>query len=215
MSQDDNPKFESPLIDETRLPAYARLCAKSSRFLARSFATKKLSMRNGVPLVSFTFDDAPASACGAGALLLEQHQARGTYYFSGAGCGRLGHCGRMASAEQVKSLFMNGHEVGCHTYTHTPVASVGRDALVAEIEQNRCFLQGIHGDLTVRNFAYPYGQLSLRTKLYLQSRFDSCRTLCPGVNVRAADLGALKSCTLGNASVNRQGIAGIVAELSA
>jgi len=209
---DDTAKFEVPLPDASELSAYARICGKSSRFLARSIVTKKLPMRNTAPLVSFTFDDAPASACSTGAFLLEQHQARGTYYISGAGCGKTGHCGRMATAAEVKAVWTNGHEIGCHTFSHTPVASVGRAALAAEVERNRAFLQAIHGDISACNFAYPYGQFSFGSKHYLQSRFHSCRTLRPGVNVGAADLGALKTCTLGNASIDREQVAGVIAE---
>ena len=212
MLHDDITKFEVPLPDASELSAYARICGKSSRFLARSIVTKKLPMRNTAPLVSFTFDDAPASACSTGAFLLEQHQARGTFYISGAGCGRTGHCGRMATAAEVKAVWTNGHEIGCHTFSHTPVASVGRAALAAEVERNRAFLQAIHGDISACNFAYPYGQFSFGSKHYLQSRFHSCRTLRPGVNVGAADLGALKTCTLGNASIDREQVAGVIAE---
>lgn len=208
----DAPKFEVPLTDDSELSAYARICGKSSRFLARRFVTKKLPMRNARPLVSFTFDDVPASACSAGASLLEQHQARGTYYISGAGCGRLGYCGRIASAEEVKAVWTQGHELGCHTYSHTPVASVSHDALIAEVERNQAFLHGVDGAITMRNFAYPYGELSFRAKRYLEWRFDSCRSLRSGVNVGAADLGALKTYMLGNASIDRRGIAEAIAQ---
>ena len=60
---------------------------KLSRFLARHIHTKTLPMRNERPLVTFTFDDVPASACSLGAPLLEQHGARGTFYVCGGGCG--------------------------------------------------------------------------------------------------------------------------------
>ena len=55
----------------------------------------------------------------------------------------------------------------------------------------------------VRNFAYPYGDLSVRTKRYLETRFDSCRSCHAGINTTVADLGALKAWPLDNASVDR------------
>lgn len=212
MPHDAAPQFALPRSDYSEQSRYARISGKLSRFLARNIATKKLPMSNTRPLVTFTFDDAPASACAAGARLLEQHNARGTYYICGGGCGSTGYCGRLASAAQVHDLCTKGHEIGCHTYSHIAVAGVGDDALAAELERNRSFLQGIHGDIVVRNFAYPYGELSFGTKLYLQAHFDSCRSLHPGVNAGAADLGALKCCELQNASIDRQGIADIIAE---
>jgi peptidoglycan/xylan/chitin deacetylase (PgdA/CDA1 family) len=116
-------------------------------------------MRNTKPLVSFTFDDAPASACVTGALLLERYQARGTYYIGGGGCGAVGPSGRPATTEQVKALYSKGHEIGCHTYSHSAVANIGRGALVAELERNRSSLQSINRGMIIRNFAYPYGEL--------------------------------------------------------
>ena len=212
MSHAATPQFALPRADNSAQSRYARLSGKLSRFLARNVATKKLPMTNSRPLVTFTFDDAPASACTTGALLLEQYHARGTYYISGGGCGAVGYCGPLATTTQVKALCLRGHEIGCHTYSHTDVASVGYDALAAELDRNRSFLQSIHRNMMVRNFAYPYGELSFGAKRYLEARFDSCRSLEPGVNIGAADLGALRTCALENASINRQGIAEIFAE---
>jgi peptidoglycan/xylan/chitin deacetylase (PgdA/CDA1 family) len=209
---DAAPQFALPRSAISEPSKYAKVSGKLSRFLARHVATKKLPMRNSRPLVSFTFDDAPASASELGARLLEQHHARGTYYISGAGCGSVGYCGRLATVEQIRALCAKGHEIGCHTYSHAGVASIRRDVLAAELERNRSFLQGIHRDIVMRNFAYPYGELSFRTKLYLEAHFDSCRSLSPGVNVGTTDLGALKSCELQNASIDRHGVQRIVAE---
>ena len=41
---------------------------------------------------------------------------------------------------------------------------------------------------------------------------NSCRSLQPGVNAGSADLGALKSWELQNATIDRRGIAAIIAE---
>jgi peptidoglycan/xylan/chitin deacetylase (PgdA/CDA1 family) len=188
------------------------MSGKLSRFLARNIATKKLPMTNTRPLVTFAFDDAPASACANGALLLEQHKARGTFYISGGGCGTVGYCGPLATAEQLKALCTKGHEIGCHTFSHAAVARIAHAALVAELARNWSFLQNIHRDLTVRNFAYPYGEFCFRSKLYLEAHFDSCRSLQPGVNAGSADLGALKSCELQNTSIDRRDVANVIGE---
>jgi peptidoglycan/xylan/chitin deacetylase (PgdA/CDA1 family) len=206
------PQFALPRSLSFEQNGYAKLSGKLSRCLARNVATKKLPLTNVRPLVTFTFDDAPTSACTTGALMLERHKARGTFYISGAGCGTAGYCGHLVTAEQVRMLCQSGHEIGCHTFSHAAVARVSHAALVADLARNRSFLQSIHRDLIVRNFAYPYGELSFRTKLYLQARFDSCRSLQSGVNVGSADLGALKCCELEDASIDRQGVAAIIGE---
>jgi peptidoglycan/xylan/chitin deacetylase (PgdA/CDA1 family) len=101
--------------------------------------------------------------------------------------------------------------VGCHTYSHPAVSAIAHDELVADLERNRRLLEGIGGGLEVRNFAYPYGDLSFRTKRYLETRFDSCRSLLRGVNEGIADLGALKTCPLEDVSIDRQEIRDFIA----
>jgi peptidoglycan/xylan/chitin deacetylase (PgdA/CDA1 family) len=209
LSHDFVPQFALPRAEQSRS---ARALGKLSRFAARTIAIKTLRLTNQRPLVSFTFDDAPLSACTTGAALLEKHKARGTYYISAAGCGTEGFCGRLATAEDLKALAARGHEIGCHTYSHVAVARVGRQKLAAEISRNGAFLQDVQSIPTLYNFAYPYGEFSFTTKLYLQRQFDSCRSLLPGVNAGSADCGALKSCELQNASIDRCGVAAIIAE---
>ena len=204
-------QFAQPLPARA-LSRYAALRGKASRFLARNVAREKLAMCNTVPLVSFTFDDAPETACVEGARLLERYQARGTYYISGGGCGEISPGGRLATAAQISSLAANRHEIGCHTYQHTAVSATDTDALGAELERNRHFLQSLGGGIVVRNFAYPYGDLSFGAKRYLETQFDSCRSLLPGLNAGSADLGALKVCELQNSTIDRRGVRDVVVE---
>jgi len=189
---------------------YRRFLGKVSRFLARNVATKRLVMRNTRPLVSFTFDDAAASACSTGAALLEQCGVRGTYYISGGKCGIPSPTGRLATTDQVKALYAAGHEIGCHTYSHTAVVGIRRATLASELERNRTFLYGILGDSPIRNFAYPYGDMSFATKIYLGAHFDSCRAHIFGVNASVADLSVLRCVPLETASIGRQGVQDII-----
>lgn len=198
-------------MDIAELPRH-QIAGKISRFLARNVATKKLAMRNRKPLVSFTFDDAAASACSTGAELLESQQARGTYYISAAACGALSPTGRLATADQIKALHGSGNEIGCHTYSHVPVPNIDRDALCSEISRNRLVLRDILGNDAARNFAYPYGYLSFAAKRYLTHQFNSCRSSTLGINTRAADLGALRSVPLENASIDQTEIAKLLDE---
>ena len=208
---DATPVFALSRPDDGEQFRFGRFGGKLSRFLARNVATKTLAMRNDRPLATFTFDDAPASACAIGAALLERYQVHGTFYISGGGCGLISPGGRLASTEQLKALYAAGHEIGCHTFSHVAVGAVSRNTLIDELERNRIFLQGIHRDIGVRNFAYPYGDLSFAAKQSVAAHFDSCRSLRPGVNAGVIDLAALKSCELQNSSIGRQGIQDIIA----
>ena len=49
------------------------------------------------PMVTFTFDDVPASACEIGARILEQHGERGTFYVAAQACGKV-NSGRTSAA---------------------------------------------------------------------------------------------------------------------
>ena len=204
--------FAQPSLDVRDGSPVARIPRKISRFLARNVRTKAVTMRNATPLVTFTFDDIPASASEFGARILERHGARGTFYVSGGGCGAESPCGRLATIEHLRSLRTAGHEIGCHTYSHLAVSSVAPQKLADDLARNRSFMSSIDGGIVVRNFAYPYGDLSFSTKRYLEENFESCRSLIRGVNAKVADLGALKTLPLENASIDRAALAALIAE---
>ena len=198
--------FALPRTDQVGQRLARKLAGKVSRLLARHERTSTLVLHDNPPMVSFTFDDAPSSACKLGAAILEQFGARATFFIAGGGCGTTSPGGRLAERDEIATLAAHGHEIGCHTYAHSAVSSLGRAELAADLEHNRQFLQDVDGAIAVRNFAYPYGDFSFRTKRQLQSRFDSCRSLLRGVNEGAVDLGALKTCPLENATIDRQDV---------
>jgi peptidoglycan/xylan/chitin deacetylase (PgdA/CDA1 family) len=189
------------------------LAGKARRFLARNLRTKTLDLAGTPPMVSFTFDDVAVSACGLGARILEQHGARGTYYVAGRGCGSAdGISPPLASIGQLRTLWARGHEIGCHTYSHPAVSRISLGELDSEIATNRTALKQIDGKIEARNFAYPYGDMSFRTKRHLENRFDSCRSVHPGINRVVADLGALKAWPLESAALDRRKIAALIAD---
>jgi peptidoglycan/xylan/chitin deacetylase (PgdA/CDA1 family) len=202
--------FASPRLD--RLSLATRISGKASRFLARNVRSKSLVMRGARPVVSFTFDDVPLSACTTGADILEQHGIRGTYYVAGGGCGLPSPCGLLASAEHLRTLFKRGHELASHTFSHPAVSSIALGDLGRDLDRNEAILKRVNGGTAVRNFAYPYGDFSFRAKRYVEARFDSCRTLDRGLNVGTTDLGMLKSWSLDNASITRSQIRDIIAD---
>jgi peptidoglycan/xylan/chitin deacetylase (PgdA/CDA1 family) len=191
---------------------YQKLVGKGSRFLARNFATKKLQMRNTRPMISFTFDDVPVSACNVGANILEAIGARGTFYIAGAGCGKTSPVGLLASIEQIRTVWQRGHEIGCQTYLHSAVSQLDRNELEMEYFRNQSALRMIDDKIVVRNFAYPYGDLSFSSRRYLEVQYDSCRSVDHGINQRIADLGSLKAWPLEGASVDRKKIAALIAD---
>jgi peptidoglycan/xylan/chitin deacetylase (PgdA/CDA1 family) len=190
-----------------------RVSGMASRFIARQSRNKVLPLGEAGPLVSFTFDDVPASACETGARILERHGARATFYVAGRGCGTANPDGPpCASIAQLRAVWAAGHEIGCHTYSHPTVRHMSLEALGVELDRNRSVLKAIDGAIELRNFAYPYGDFSVRSKRYLEGCFDSCRSGHAGINSGIADLGALHAWPLQEETLGRAKIAGLIAE---
>jgi peptidoglycan/xylan/chitin deacetylase (PgdA/CDA1 family) len=151
-------------------------------------------MRNTAPLVSFTFDDVPESAYANGARILEALGVRGTFYIASGQCGWdnkvMGW--HVIDREHVKALYENGHEIGCHTFSHARVDQIDTRALEEECRRNRDTLREACAGIELTNFCYPFGRLSLAAKRHLERRFDSCRGTYKGINAGVIDLGLLK-----------------------
>jgi peptidoglycan/xylan/chitin deacetylase (PgdA/CDA1 family) len=169
---------------------------KLSYRLARHLRTAPWHARDVGPIVSFTFDDAPASAATHGAAILEESGIRGTYYLCGGLLGGVGDLSPILDRAQAKRLAEAGHEIGCHTYAHTDVRCRRWPALRSGLARNAEVLAEITGGAALRSFAYPHGGISFGKKLRLQSSFETCRGIYPGINVRKVDVGLLKAVPL-------------------
>ena len=64
-----------------------------------------------------------------------------------------------------------------------------------DLDRNRQCLAKLSG-AAPQNFAYPYGHVSYAMKRRLQARFATCRSVDPGINEGAIDLGLLKAVPL-------------------
>jgi peptidoglycan/xylan/chitin deacetylase (PgdA/CDA1 family) len=163
-----------------------------SRKIARYHRSKPCLMRNDAPLVSFTFDDVPDSAYTNGAAVLEECDVRGTFYIAGGTCGVSSPDWRVIERDQVRSLHMRGHEIGCHTFSHARVDLLDAGALDQECRRNRELLDELCPGIAVTNFCYPFGRTSFPRKLQLLNSFASCRGIYEGVNAGTIDLAMLR-----------------------
>lgn len=125
------------------------------------------------PIVSFTFDDIPASAAHAGPRALEAHDARGTFYVCAGLFGQQGHMGRFADASEVSALIRQGHEVAGHTFGHVDCHRTAPADLGLDLDANDDALR--HLGVAPHHFAYPYGEVSSRAKHQLGARYASLR----------------------------------------
>src|SRR5450631_1280171 len=87
---------------------------KSARLLFR----KPFLIRLQQPLISFTFDDFPRSALLVGGSILNNVGLAATYYASLGLIGKEAPSGQIFVADDLATLFDQGHELGCHTFAH-------------------------------------------------------------------------------------------------
>ena len=182
---------------------YPPLLTRIKRRVARHLRTKPFVMRNTAPLVSFTFDDVADTAYTNGAAVLDEYGIRGTFYIAGGTCGTSDTYWRVIDHDQVRDLHARGHEIGCHTFSHTAVDELDAHAMEEEWRRNSETIRGLCPDIEITNFCYPLGVVSLGRKLQLQKRFDTCRGIFEGVNAGIIDLGLLKVIELYDRTLSR------------
>jgi peptidoglycan/xylan/chitin deacetylase (PgdA/CDA1 family) len=188
------------------------MLAAAQGHAARYFRTKLFRMQNRAPIVTFTFDGVPDSAFTNGAAILEELGVFGTYYIAAGTCNTNGAHWNVISPEHVRALHDHGHEIGCQTFSYANLQKLSAGETEDECRKNHNLLRRICGDIQLTNFAYPDGHVTLRRKLQLQKRFDSCRGVVQGINVGTVDLGQLKVIELFNRSLTSEKLQKLLGE---
>lgn len=171
-------------------------------FAARQMSIRPVRIALERPAASFTFDDFPLSAWTAAGPLLERYGAKATYYAAGTYCGRVEDGLTYYDEATLIEVHDAGHEVGCHSFSHEHGPTLSSTLLDDDLERNAIFLKEVLGDVEPLDFAYPYGELSPRTKRLAGGRFASSRGIHPGVNGPTADLSQLRAIPLERRSWN-------------
>lgn len=162
------------------------------------------------PLCSFTFDDCHRSSMTVGGKMLEEAGAGGTFYVAGSMALEPGSHPMVTGAD-LAELTARGHEIGCHTYSHTSVVGRRTASLAADAERNFAALSA-HTNLEgLHNFSYPFGEVSFAAKRYYARRFASSRGLREGLNYKVIDLAELRACRIFDNSYSRERIRNLVA----
>jgi len=185
---------------------WSELQGRVSNRLARHFRAAPHRLPARAPMVSFTFDDAPDSAAGEGAELLEQHDGRGTFYLSGSLIDQPSDHWHGLSNDAIVRLHRTGHEIACHTFSHQCAVDLDAAAMAREIERNRNYFRSIDSSIVLENFAYPYGLASVWRKPQLTRAYRSARGILPGVNSDVIDLQFLRASPLIDCEIDLAGI---------
>ncbi|WGM39678.1 polysaccharide deacetylase family protein [Caulobacter sp. NIBR1757] len=166
------------------------LRGKLRRRYTRLAFRKPLRLSLDRPMITFSFDDVPATAALAGARVLEAAGLRGTFYICAGLEDGDGPMGRYGSSEDARRLAAAGHEVACHTFSHLDCGQADQQAIAADVARNGLAL-AMRGAPDPVSFAYPYGDVSFAAKKALGGRFKTLRTVQAGLVTDGADANQL------------------------
>jgi peptidoglycan/xylan/chitin deacetylase (PgdA/CDA1 family) len=185
---------------------FIALHRKISSRMARHIALERRRLANSTPMVSFTFDDAAASAGAIGAELLESYGGRGTYYIASGLMGRAASGYGLLDRDRIRHLHLKGHEIGLHGHAHRAAGAFSAEEFRADLRENKRRLEAIDGSIRPSNFAYPYGLASFARKTQLYGLVASSRSVLPGVICGDFDPQFLRSVELADARLSCDGL---------
>lgn len=178
----------------TVLSVLTRARNKARRTLAKRLHRRDATIDGSVPMITFTFDDAPRSAFETGAAVLESHGARGTYFVSLGLMSTTTEIGPIGGEGELERAVADGHELGCHTFHHHDAWSTPASDYVASVDRNRATLAGLLPGYDFHSFAYPKSGATAAVKPALAKRFDCCRGGGQTYNAGTVDLNLVSAC---------------------
>lgn len=164
------------------------------RLLSR-IHSRPVLLANPQPVVSFCFDDFPRTAYTVGGAILKNAGVRGTYYTALGLMNTRNELGDQFTSQDLESLLSDGHEVGCHTFSHISCRRVPFEAFENDVRRGCEAVCEITGKEKV-NFAYPFGHVTITAKRRLGFQMGSSRGIYGGLNARTADLNLLRANSL-------------------
>lgn len=163
------------------------------RRVVSSACLRPATLDSDTPIVSFTFDDFPRSALTIGGEILKSHGCRGTYYAAPGLMGAVNHLGDHFQLKDLDILLGDGHELASHTFSHASSYSVSASQFAKELTKGRTKLEEMTGRQISRNFAFPYGRVTLGAKRAANEHTASSRGIFSGVNGPLVDLNLLRA----------------------
>ncbi len=96
--------------------------------------------------------------------LLDQYETKASFFVVGE------------VAEQnpglIQSIFRRGHEIGCHTFSHTLVWNLGESGFREELERFHSVIQKILGKVEIKGFRAPCFSIDNRNRWALKVLLD-------------------------------------------
>lgn len=186
--------------------SWQRIHGFCQRKSARIFFRRPLRIQTDRPLISFTFDDFPESALNTGGEILRRFGAVGTYYAVLGQAGQNTATGKQFEISSIKTLLDLGHELGCHTFSHSHSWNTASREFEEDVERNQKALSDLVPKLTFKTFSYPISPPRPFTKARVARRFMCCRGGGQTFNAGVADLNHVSAFFLEKSSRNPQAI---------
>jgi peptidoglycan/xylan/chitin deacetylase (PgdA/CDA1 family) len=117
----------------------------------------------------------------------------GTYYASFGLMGKEESSGRMFLLEDLATLRKQGHELGCHTFSHCDSWTTDPKAFEKAIVDNRSALSRLLPGAEFKSFSYPISLPRPLTKARVARHFLCCRGGGQTFNAGTADLNQLSA----------------------
>lgn len=163
------------------------------RDAARLLDARHFSMRAGPPIISFSFDDFPQSALTNGGTILKKFAISGTYYASLGLMGQKAPTGEIFSAEDLTRLLAQGHELGCHTFSHCHAWDTPPDTFEKSVLENGESLKRLQAGVKFASLSYPIASPRPATKRRMSKHFKCCRGGGQAFNIGQIDLNLLSA----------------------
>lgn len=181
---------------------------RAARYLGRD----PLPVQPAQGVLSLSFDDFPKSAWEVAGPILKDHGIHATYYVAGGLCDGSNMDKVQFSERDLQEAYEAGHEVGCHTFSHTSVLRLDSAGLKAELDRNSDWVAERLDGHRMSHFAYPFGDASLGAKGLLGRRFAHSRGVTDGVNTGVADRNNLLSIGLESRRLPDYDLEGLMAK---
>jgi peptidoglycan/xylan/chitin deacetylase (PgdA/CDA1 family) len=155
-----------------------------------------IAIETSIPIVSFTFDDAPRTAFTTGGDILASYGTRATFFVSLGLLGSQTEVGTIGSPDDLLRAVEEGNELGCHTFDHLDAWHTPSEKFLQSVLRNAQALDSILPGRVFRAFAYPKSGPMASIKSRLEKYFICCRGGGQTFNANRADLNLVKACFL-------------------
>jgi glycosyltransferase involved in cell wall biosynthesis/peptidoglycan/xylan/chitin deacetylase (PgdA/CDA1 family) len=172
---------------------WSRLLGYVQRRTTTSVWRRPFLINSQRPLISFTFDDFPRSALLTGGAILNRFGRAGTYYASLSLMGKETPSGKIFFPDDLTTLLEQGHELGCHTFSHCDSWATATKTFENSIVQNRVALDRLFPYAEFKTFSYPISLPRPNTKARIADHFLCCRGGGQTFNSGKVDLNQLSA----------------------